>query len=218
MRWDPQEKGVGEGSRDEGEGEGCEDGGNMGSLGRKQHPVYGPLYGQGERVTRRQDCRQRQGPPPSQNRGTSTLYSILQPNYSPLTQPACNEHIYQPSWTLENTKRGKMQHGSMGSHSKAHPPSSPEGRHRHPHLPQVQIEVQRDSVTGQRSHSQKVAVLMSVQGLLTPNPTLDNQAQSQPGGLQAWPLCSPQQGQYKLKARRCSLFRVPSMCPVRSWA
>lgn len=33
MRWGPQEKGVEEGSR-EGGGQGCEDGGNRGPLGR----------------------------------------------------------------------------------------------------------------------------------------------------------------------------------------
>lgn len=39
-------------------------------------------------------------------------------------------------------------------------------------MPQVQVEVQRGSVSGYRSHSQEVAAFMSVPGLLTPNTTL----------------------------------------------
>lgn len=141
-------------------GQGCEDVGNMRSLGRvgnsiqvMDHWTRGEGSVEGRTVGKGRDH--------PQERGASTLYSSLQTCYSSLTQPARNEHIPAELDTWD-TKRGNIQHGSMGYPSKAHPPSSPEGRHRYPHLPQVQIEVQRSSVTGQRSHSQEVAALMSV--------------------------------------------------------
>lgn len=94
MRWGPQEKGMREEPREEGEeGHGREDEMTDGRMavreGGRQHPVDGPLdagrgWVEGETVSR--------GRARPEERSPNTVSSISQPCYSPLTQPAHNEH------------------------------------------------------------------------------------------------------------------------------
>lgn len=164
MRWGPQEKGCEAGPSAKGEErQGCEDGDGMESLKRVGNSIQSMGHWEGGGVEGRAVGRGRDHPPPQMRRAST--YTLQHFTALSLTSHSTS------TWCLlatvlatGDTKPGRVPHGPVGSHSKALPPSSSEGR--------AQIEVQSVSVTGWKAHSQEVAAFRSAPGLLTPNPTL----------------------------------------------
>lgn len=147
MRWGPWEKGGRQGPRAQGEGgQGCEDGGDTGSSKRVGNSIQSTDHGiRGGVVWRAGQSAETGTPLPRREEPLhySAFYSLSFTIYSASTvNTSC---MLVTVLDTGDTKHGKIQHGPVGSHSKARPPSSSGGRHRYPHLPQVQIEVQRGS-------------------------------------------------------------------------
>lgn len=134
MRWGPQEKGMREEPREEGEeGHGREDemtddGWPLGRAGDSIQSMDHWTRGEGG-----WRARQSAGAGRAQKRGARTPCPAF---HSLVIHHSLNQHIMSIRCTLVTQldtgekKHHKIQHGSVGCHSKAHSASSSEGTHR----------------------------------------------------------------------------------------